>query len=82
MQALYDAQPKDSTASTIVDEHTLGITLTPKVTLWLYRATERDDISYFHICVQGEKPAEKTFEHIRDIWRFVIIPKNTLLQTI
>ncbi len=82
MRTLYDAQPEDGVASAIVDDQALGITLIPEMTLWLYCATERDDISYFHICVQGEEPAEKTFEHIRDIWRFVIIPKTNPMQTI
>lgn len=82
MHALYDAQPKDGATSTMVDEQTLDITLVPEVNMWLYRATEMNDISYFHTCERGEKPAEERLEHIRDIWQCVIVPKTNPLQTI
>lgn len=82
MHALYDAQPKEGAQSAIVDEQALGITLIPEVNMWLYRATEMNDISYFHICERGEQASKERLEHIRDIWAFVIIPWATPLQTI
>lgn len=79
MHTLCDAQRK---ASTIVNEQLLGITLIPETSLWLYRATKVDDISYFYVCKRGEKPSEVGFERRGFISPFVIIPLSAPLQTI
>ncbi len=77
MHALYDAQHK---APTIVNEQLLGITLIPEVSLWLYRATQTNDTSYFYVCKRGEKLSGECLEHIGDISPFVIVPETNPLQ--